>query len=191
MVVSGRRRGFDRAVAILLALLAVGIGGCGGGGGGGATDPEKAADVAVLNDLLARELTAIEAYRGALPLLRGRALAVARELRGQDQAHVDALTKVIRGLGGEVEAEAAELQPPPKGRAAALTLAYEVENAALGDDLGAPARLRTPAPRSVTPAVAASHAQHLTILRQLLGAGLAAAVPEPFESGSQPPPGKG
>jgi len=190
-IVSGQRRGFGRVVVVLAALLALLAGGC-GGHGQPTTDSEKAADAAILNEALAAELTAVAAWDRALPRLRGQALAVGRELRGADQAHVDALTKVIRGLGEEVEAEADELEPArPAGRAAALSLAYEAENAALDQDLAAPARLQTSAPRATAAAVGASHAQHLVLLRQLLGVPLAGAVPQPYESGGEPAPGGG
>jgi hypothetical protein len=143
--------------------------------------------VTVLNDSLAGEVTAIAAFERALPLLHGEMLLVAREFHGQDEAHVDALTKAIRGLGGEVEAEAAALEVPgPKGGAEALTAIYEAESAVLAQNLAAPSRLHTPAPRSVTAAIAASHAQHLAILRLGLGARLSTAVPQPYESGDQP-----
>ena len=191
-IVSGQRRGSRRVVVVFAAVLALLVGGCGKHGQGAKTDSEKAADVAVLNDALAAELTAVAAWDRALPRLRGRALAVGRELRGQDQAHLDAITKAVRGLGGETEAEAEELEPVRlNGRGEALRLAYEAENAALAQDLAAPSRLRTEAPRAVTAAIGASHAQHLVLLRQLLGVPLAGAAPQPYESGDEPPPGGG
>lgn len=165
------------------------LAGCGKSGHGAATDSEKAGDVEVLDAVLAQELTAVDAYARALPLLHGEALAVAGQFRGQDQAHVDAVTKSIRGVGGETEAEAAELEgPPPKTREDALLLAYEMENASLAEALDAAPRLETGAPRMLAAALAASHAQHVASLRQLLGAGLVASVPDAFESGDAPPP---
>lgn len=186
---SRQRRGFGRAAAFLLIAVAILCSGCGGGGEGAATDSEKAADVELLNAMLAQELTVIDAYEQSLPHLGAPMLALARELRGQGQAHVDALTKGIRGLGGETDAEASELEPPgPRDQAEALILSYEAENAALAQAQGSVAHLQFEAPRTLAAALAASHAQHLTILRQGLGAGLAASVPEPFEPGDLPPP---
>lgn len=185
-----QRRGVSRAAVYFIACaLALVAGGCGSSGGGSTTDAEKAADVEVLNDVLAQELTTVAAYEQGLALLRGPALAVAGELHGQDQAHVDALTKAIKGLGGEVEAEASEFEPPgPQSRADALVLAYEEENAALAEALNAAPSLQTPGPRTLAASLAASHAQHLAVLRQALGASLAEAVPDAFESGYLPPP---
>jgi len=192
--VSSTRRGFGRAAAFLLAASLVALAalapGCGRPGQGALTDSEKAADVELLNGALAQELTLVDAYSRGLAALDGRGLALAAEFRGQSQAHVDALTKAIRGLGGRTEAEAAEPEAPrPRERAAALTLAYEEENAALALALEAAPRLATDAPRTLAAALAASHAQHLALLRQALGAGPMAAVPKPFESGTEPPPG--
>jgi len=191
--ISSQRRGLGRA-AVFLFALAIAVSGCGRNGHGAATDSDKAADVEVLDTLLSQELTAVAAYEQALPLLRAGTLGVAGQLHGQDQAHLDAITKAIRGVGGETEAEAGELEAPgPKDREEALLLAYEEENAALAEALDAAPHLNTPAPRMLAASLAASHAQHLTALRQLLGAGLAPSVPGAFETGDVPapmPPGK-
>ncbi len=67
-------------------------------------------------------------------------------------------------------------------------LAYEEENAALAQALNAAPALQSPAPRTLAASLAASHAQHLAVLRQTLGASLATAVPAALESGYLPPP---
>lgn len=186
--ISSRRRGLGRA-AVLLGAVALALAGCGKSGHGAATDSEKAADVEVLNAMLGQELTTVDAYRQVVPLLGGQALAVALQFSGQDQAHVDAVTKAIRGIGGETEAEATEPEEPaPKTREDALLLAYEMENASLAEALDATPHLQTPAPRMLAASLAASHAQHVAALRQLLGADLAASVPDAFETGDIPPP---
>ncbi len=187
----GRRRGFGCA-AYFLAFLALALlgAGCGASGNGAVTDSEKAADVEILNSLLARELAVVHAYTLGLAQLRGPMRAVADELHTQSQAHVDAITKAIRGLGGASDAEADEIEsPPPKSRNDALTLAYEEENAALAEALEASPRLASQAPTTLAAALVASHAQHLVVLRQGLGSGLAASVPGAFETGGEPPPG--
>jgi hypothetical protein len=186
---SRQRRGFGRAVVFLVVVMAVLVSGCGKPGHGAETDSEKAADVEVLNAILAQELTTIAAYEQVLPHLHGPMLAVAGRFREQDQVHLDALTKGIRGMGGETDAEADELEPPgPHNQAEALALAYEEENAALSGAQSGVAHLVFTAPRALASALAVSHAQHLAILRQGLGTGLTGAVPEAFESGDQPPP---
>jgi hypothetical protein len=188
-----RRRGARRAVfffALLALSLALAFAGCGKSGKGAATDSEKAADVELLDGLLSRELTLIDAYAAAIPALHGQLLAAAREFRGQSQAHVDAIEKTIRGVGGEAEAEAGILEPSaPRTRREALDLLYAQENAALAVAVEATPRLLTEAPTTLAAALAANHAQHLVVLRQGLGASLAGAVPAPLEIGSEPAPG--
>jgi hypothetical protein len=183
--ISSQRRGFGR-VAVVVVALAIAVAGC---GVVAATDSEKAADVEVLNGVLAQELTMVDAYGRALEHVRGRALVLAGQLRGQNQAHLDAIIRSIRGAGGETDAEAAELEPPgPKSAEEALLLAYEEENTSLGEALDAAADLNVPSSRTLAAALAASHAQHLAVLRQLLGESVSAAVPEAFEAGDAPAP---
>jgi rubrerythrin len=177
------------SVALALAATVL-LAGCGSGGGVTTTDEEKAADAETLNLAIGRELTTIDAYDAGLPLLPARLAAIGRQLRGQAQEHVDALTKAMRGLGGEVEAEKGELDlSEVKNGADFLTLAYELESAALGAYTDAAARLATSAPRRLAAALAASTAQHLVVLRQSLGSNLLGAFPEAFDSGQVPPPG--
>jgi len=189
---SERRRGASRAVVCVAALTAaLFAGGCGDSSHETSADREKAADAEILNSLLGRELTLVRAYGPGTRLSRGSLLALLLRLREQDQAHLDALTKAMRGVGGEVEAapEAPEA-PGPGDRAEALTLAYEEESAALDAALDAAPRLQTFGPRELAAALAASHAQHLVVLRQALGSTPAASIPDSFESGEEPPPGE-
>lgn len=183
----GRRRGKGRA-AVLAAVFAIAVGGCGKNGHGAETDPEKGADAAALNEALARELTLRDAYALGLPLLRGRLYGVGRRLRAQQGEYVDALTKSIRGVGGETDAEASELDATGD-RAAVLDLAYELESAALAAYVDVAPRLNTSAPRTLAASLAAAHAQHLVVLRQGLGASLSDSIPEAFDGGEVPPPG--
>jgi Ferritin-like domain len=170
--------------ALLLTTLLLAANGCGDSGHGAETDPEKGSDAAILNDALGRELTILDAYTHGLPLLRGAERAVGRNLRAQEQEYVGALTKAIRGLGGDTEAEAEELDlASVKDQAAFLALAYELESAALAFYVEEASRLYTSAPRTLDTSVAAGHAQHLVVLRQGLGASAAASVPEGFDGG--------
>jgi len=187
-----RRRGVSRAVACLVVLCVVALAGCGSDSGGTSEESEKAVDVELSNSLLSGELTLLQAYEPSLQVLRGADRALLLRLRGQGQAHVDALTKVLRGLGAETEGEAEESEEErPKGREEAIVLVYEAENAALDEVLAAAPKLETYAPRALATGLATSHAQHLVLLRQALGAPPAALVPAPFESGEEPPPGEG
>lgn len=186
----GRRRGAVRVVALfIVAVLAAFAFGC--GNGERASDDEKAADVEILNAALARELTIASAYARGERLLRGPYRAVGREFRAQAQEHADALTKAVRGLGGKTDAEQEELDfAGVTDQAAFLTLAYGLENAALAAYLEAAPRLATEAPRTFAASIGASHAQHLVVLRQGLGAGPAESASEAFEPGDLPPPAR-
>lgn len=173
-------------LALLLLTVATG---CGGSGRGAETDPEKGSDAAILNEALARELTLLEAYTAGNPLLRGSRRALGRQLRAQQQEYANALTKAIRGLGGDTEAAAEELDAGRLRDARDyLALAYELESAALAFYLEQAPRLYTSAPRTLDAALAAGHGQHLVVLRAALGAAPAASIPEAFDDGEVPPP---
>lgn len=188
--IRGGRRGFGRAAFLLIAAsLALLAGGCGKGGNGAETNPEKGSDAAILNASLGRELTLLDAYTRGRPLLRGDLRALGRRLRAQQQEYVSALTKTLRGLGGDVEAEAGELDPADlRDRASLLQLLYALESAALAAYVEEAPRLFTAAPRTLDASLAAGHAQHLVVLRQALGANLADSIPEAFDGGEVPPP---
>jgi Ferritin-like domain len=185
-----RRRGTRRAVSLLLVLLALAAAlGCGKSGNGAETDPEKGSDAELLNAALAQELTALEAYTQGLPLLKGPLGAVGRRFRAHEQEYANAIVKAIRGLGGEMEGEPADLDlSEVKTQADFLVLAYELEGAALIAYRDAAPQLFTAAPRTLAASLAAGHAQHLAVLRQGLGANLAEAAPEAFDSGEEPLP---
>jgi rubrerythrin len=186
-----RRRGLGRAAVLLwvgIAAALLGLG-CGKSGHGVETDPEKGSDAQILNAALARELTGVQAYSRGLGLLHGRLRAVGREFRAQEQQYVDAIEKAIRGVGGKAEAEAEQIAAAPaRGERGFLDLAYEFESAALASYLDVSPRLFTAAPRALVTSLAAAHAQHLVVLRQALAAGLAASVPQAFDTGEEPLP---
>lgn len=188
----GRRRGISRAACFLALAFAAALAvtsGCGKGGHGAETDPEKGSDAEILNTALSHELTTLDAYTHGQALLRGSQRAVGRQLRAQEQEYVDALTKAIRGLGGETEAEPEELDlSRVKSQASFLDLAYELESAALASYVDSAPRLFTAAPRTLDVSLAAGHAQHLVLLRQALGTAPASSVPEAFDGGEVPPP---
>jgi hypothetical protein len=164
----GGRRGFGRAAAasaFLLAAFIVVAAGCGDSGHGAETDPEKGSDAAILNDALARELTLLDAYTQGQALLRGREREVGRRLRAQQGEYVDALTKAIRGLGGDTEAEAEALGPEGlESEAAFLAFAIELEDAAVEFYVDEAAHLYTAAPRTLDAWLAAGHGGHLAML---------------------------
>jgi Ferritin-like domain len=169
-------------LATMVAVLAGALSACGGGEGDSAVD--KDADVRVLNEILARQLAAVEAYGEVLPALRGAELATAREFRSQEQEHVDATTKTLRGLGGEAD-------PPPEtieadeleARRDALAFLYELESATIDAELNAVGKLTIGWPRPLIASMAANQAQRLVMIRRMLGAEPLGTVPEAFETG--------
>jgi hypothetical protein len=177
--------------ALLAAALLAAAAGCGGGGGGGTTTSvaEREADAAILSTAIARELSTAQAYRrgAALPGRAGSKLFA--RFRAQALEHVDALTKAVRGLGQSVAEEPVQPEKEElKTRAEFLAFAYELESAAVAETLRASAELSSHWPRTLLVTIATNQAQHLVLLRQALGAAPVESVPEPFESGTTPPP---
>lgn len=178
-----------RLVVGFVAALALVVGGCGGGGSTTTAVPDKAGDAEILNNVLARELAAIRAYERTMPLLRGRALATAREFRAQEQEHVDAVVKALRGLGEPAAPEQEEIESEGlKTQADALEFLYEVESVSVANDLRAISHLTSSWPRSLLGSIAANQAQHLVLLRRALGADAAESIPGAFEDGTTPAP---
>ena len=152
------------------------LGACGGSGGSSTTD--KAADAEVLNEILARQLAAVDAYGQALPALRGADLALARRFRAQEQEHVDATTKTLRGLEAEADPpaetiEAGDLKTPQD----AMHFLYELESATIDAELHAVGKLTIGWPRPLIASMAANQAQRLVLIRRALGADAARTRP--------------
>jgi hypothetical protein len=172
----------------LAALLAGALGGCGGGGGSsGTTDKER--DARTLNEILGRQLAAVAAYGQVLPTLHGADQAAAQQFRAQEQEHVDATTKTLRGIGGEADPPAETIETSElKTRADSLEFLYEMESATLDAELGAVGKLTVDWPRPLLASMAANQAQHLVLLRRALGAKPLETVPAAFETGEIPAP---
>lgn len=187
-----RRRGASRAVLLLVALTLLGAAGCGPSGEGAKTDPEKGSDAELLNAALADEGELLDAYTRYMPALTGQRRAVARRFRAHQQEYVDAITKALRGLGGEVEAEPAPATPPSdKTQAGLLARLYRQEGAVLISHLDAVPALYTAAPRTLAASLAAGHAAHRVVLRRILGVPTTELAPEAFDSGEEPLPAAG
>jgi hypothetical protein len=181
---SGRRA---LLLGAAVALLAAALSACGGGESTSATDKER--DVRVLNEILARQLAAAEAYGRVLPDLHGADLAAARQFRAQEQEHVDATTKTLRGIGGEADPPAETIEADDlKTRVDNLEFLYEMESATIDAELSAVAKLTVDWPRPLIASMAANQAQRLVLLRRALGAEPPDAIPSAFETGETPAP---
>jgi hypothetical protein len=196
------RRGGGLALLALAAALATLLSGCGGSGGSDSSEgsataaatvvSDKAADAEALNRVLGRELAVIDAYDRVLSRLHGADLALARQFRSQEQEHLDAVLKALRGLGAKAEPEEEEIERGGlESRDDVLDFLYEVESVSIDQGLFATANLIAPWPRKLVGSILANQAQHLVLLRRALGAGPLALVPEGFENGTAPAPAGG
>jgi Ferritin-like domain len=202
-----KRRGFVVAVTVAVAAALAGCGGGGGtssaaaGGAGSSTEgheqevstPTPAApqspDGELLDKVLVRQEGAVAAYTEVIPHLSPRFAHMASYFRAQEQEHVDAVVKALRGIQapagtGPEEVEVGELKTDKER----LAFLYELEGATIDEELSAISQLEAPWPRSLLASTVANQAQHQTLLRQALGAGPLASVPVPFENGTTPPP---
>jgi Ferritin-like domain len=184
-----RGRSMRRALLLTIVVTALtgGLFACGGSDGDSAVD--KDADVGVLNEILARQLAAVEAYGETLPALRGAELATAREFRSQEQEHVDATTKTLRGLDGEADPPAETIDMPElETPEDAWRFLYELESATIDAELNAVGKLTIGWPRPLIASMAANQAQRLVLIRRMLGAKSLETVPEAFETGETAAP---
>jgi hypothetical protein len=184
-----RGRAARRALLVgAIVLLAAALASCGSGGSSsGTTDTER--DIRVLNEVLGRQLAAVSAYDQVLTHLRGDDLAAAQQFRAQEQEHVDATTKTLRGIGGEADPPTETIEANDlTTRADSLEFLYEMESATLDAELSAVGGLTIDWSRPQIAAMAANQAQRLVLLREALGANSLQAVPSAFETGEIPAP---
>jgi hypothetical protein len=199
-------RGGATLAALLLTTILVG---CGGGSGSSAPTttaaatggsaarqvdaptpaPQTSPDADVLNSVLSRQEGAIAAFGQVIASLPPRFARMAAYFRAQEQEHVDSVLKAMRAakITAEASPEPIDLGEPKNARER-LVFLYEVESATIGEELSAIAKLETTPISPLLAATVANQAQHLTLLRQALGAGPLASVPVPFENGTTPPP---
>jgi len=197
------RSGATLAALLLIALLA----GCGGGGSSTATTPAVPSHTAVgastevsaptpspdaelLDKVLARQEAAAAAYSKVIPELSPALGKRALYFRRQEEEHIDATIKALRGLGAPAEPAVEPIETGElKSERERLTFFYEVESSTIDEELSAISKLEAAWPRSLLASTVANQAQHLTLLRQALGAGPLNSAAAPFENGTEPPPG--
>ncbi len=183
-----RDGGWRRLLSGLAALALVAtLGGCGSTGGGGSTTAaaERASDATILNEVLARQEAAAVAYQKSMRGLREPVLAIARRFEAQEQEHVDATVRALRGIGEAAEPQREDImRGHPRTQKDYLTLLYEVENATIQLESDAIGRLTEPAARKLLAATVANQAQRLVLLRRALGWKPIETVPSAFENGT-------
>jgi hypothetical protein len=183
--------------SVVFLVMAVLLVGCGGGGSSTTTATEVASveavgqspDGEILGKVLARQEGAVAAFGQVIPHLSPRLARMAGYFRAQEQEHVDAVVKALRGLKAPAEAEPEAIEVGEmKGDKERLLFIYELESRTIDEELSAISKLEAPWPRSLLSSTVGDQAQHLTLLRQALGAGPLQSVPKPFEDGTTPPP---
>lgn len=186
-IMRGRRVRRALALAAVATGLATGLAACAGDDDGSTVDP--AADAAVLNEVLGRQQAAVAAYGEALAALRGADLAMARRFRVQEQEHVDATTKTLRGLEEPADPDAETIEAGDLATAReALDFLYRLESATIDAELSAVGRLTVGWTRPLIASMAANQAQRLVLIRRALGAGPLETIPEAFETGETSAP---
>ncbi|HEU4598112.1 MAG TPA: ferritin-like domain-containing protein [Solirubrobacterales bacterium] len=178
------------ALLLVLVLAALAPVGCGGEGSGPTTaGPDPSGDLELMNELLTRQTAAVAAYGEVLPALRGASLATARKFRGQEQEHVDATLKALRGLGGRAEPGDETIEVPALPHPAdALLFLYAMESATIDFEVNEVTKLSGDWPRGLVTTMAANQAQRLVLIRRGLGARPLQTVPSAFEGGTTPAP---
>jgi rubrerythrin len=122
-------------------------------------------DVVVLNSALDLEHRAVAAYTAAIGALSGPNLRTAREFRDHERAHVLALTRAIKSMGGTPNQAAGHYTfPRLPSQNAVLRFAIDLEDTAVAAYIDAIPRLNTADLRAETAAIVATEAEHLAVL---------------------------
>jgi Ferritin-like domain len=166
---------------------AVALGACGGGDSLKRQlkhDPPLAeTDVALLNHLVDLEYLAVAAYTAGLPLLKRPASRAAKQFLAQELGHADGISLLVREAGGKANKPRQSYDlGNPRTPADVLRLLHEVETLQIGAYLNAIPRLGPAKLRQLTTQYFANDAQHISILRSLLGE---PALPAPFLTARQ------
>ncbi len=138
-------------------------------------------DVSILNGLLDLEQQTIAAYTAGIPLLRRPAIKAAQQFLGQELAHAQALSDLVKKAGGKPDKPRPSYDlgnPSTEPQVLALLRGLEAKQLAAYvqmTPLLTPGRLR-----SAVAAIFANDAQHLAVLREQLGE---APVPAAFVTG--------
>jgi len=155
--------------AISLGPLAA-ITGCGGASDHDGAGGRPNLDVRLLNRSLDLEYEAIAAYTAGIPLLAGRAREAAKRFLDQELAHSGELAGLVKQAGGKPNrARSAYDLGHPQGSAGVLGLLADLERRELAMYLDAATRITRGSTRAALAAVLGSDAQHLTVLRGLIG----------------------
>jgi rubrerythrin len=143
----------------------------------------KSADAILLNQALDLEHEAIAAYTAGIPLLDGRAKKAAQLFLTQELSHAGEMHGLVKQAGGRPNKPKASYDLGRPGSALdVLRLLHAIEQRELRLYFGALTRLSPGSVRAAVAAVLANDAQHLSMLRSVLGL---VPVPSAFVTGAE------
>jgi Ferritin-like domain len=165
------RRGLIRTAATSAGALA--LAGCGSKSLHeqlSSTPTIARSDVALLNQLIDAEHLTIAAYTASIPLMTPSAARIAKRFLEQETAHAAGLAGLVKAAGGKGNTPAPSYDlGHPRTQADLLRLVHETESAQLSAYLGAIPRLEPGPVRAQAAGYFANDAQHVSVLRSLLG----------------------
>jgi hypothetical protein len=169
---TSRRTVLSFAGTGLAAGAAALLAGCGAQGPVRPKIPPAAAgaDIELLGRLLDLEYQAIAAYTAGIPLLSGPAQDAAKQFLGQELTHAGELSGLIKEAGGKANKPRASYQlGRPRTPTEILQLLHTLERAEVAGYLHAIPSINPGPVRAAAAALLANDAQHVAVLRSMLG----------------------
>jgi hypothetical protein len=156
------------------AAAALVLASCGGGDPPPVTGPRPGSGVALLGSLLALQRATIAAYGACEEVLRGDALASARQIRAQEVAIASDLRVIMSGAGAEIppgrsDEEYRRTFPRLRSADDALHFADDLEQRQVRAYLDALNDFPQERNRSTAADIAARQGAHLAVIRLLRG----------------------
>jgi len=180
-----RRRFFGRAGVTFVGGSAVFLSACGESQDQKDEENEPSspeADIDILNDALALELTAVEAYTKGAPLLTGAVLGAGEAFLAHEEEHAAALEQAIVDLGGKATAVKQELDYSAlQTQEDVLEFANNLENVAISAYVDSIPKLSSGPLRATASQIVTNEAEHVSVLLAALGV---PAVPSAFVAGN-------
>jgi hypothetical protein len=168
-------KGAGQALAGVGALAT--LGGCGGGAPSGqeavkhAAHPVAETDVGILMTALALERRTVAAYVAGIPLLPRSQVMGAKAFLSEELAHTGELISLIKAAGGKAppRADSYDIGAPPRGSRDVVALLRSLEALQIASYLKWIPRLSPGPVRAAVASILACDAQHVAVLRALLG----------------------